>query len=531
MNVKDIQDSTILLVDDNPETLAPLGEYLKIRGFSVCSVENGKQALDISQRNQPDIILLDVLMPGMTGFDVCRHLKMHDDTKDIPVVFMSALTETVDKITGFDVGGVDYITKPFEYEEVVARISAHLRLRYLQKSLQQNNARLLREVDQRMQVEQALRESEQYARNIIESSLNMIIAVDKDRQIVEFNKAAEEAFGYTRKEVVGKNVSILYADREEASTIGQTMIEQTQSIREVYNKRKNGEVFPCLLSASTLRDTQGEVIGYMGISRDITELKRAQAELLAAHNELKEKNEQLQELNVSKDKFFSIISHDLRGSFGTLLGFAQLITENIDDYSKDRVKAFVLRLRASAERLYALLENLLTWSRIQRRVMKCLPKPINLAAIARENIELFAPQAEKKQIMLSNAIPQEMIVYADQSMVDTVIRNLVSNALKFTQAEGHVELSATKHEADSRFIAISVSDTGIGIPEEMLPRLLRLDMQYKTIGTAGEQGSGLGLILCKELVEQHGGELWVTSEVDKGTTFSFTLPKPPDKAS
>jgi PAS domain S-box-containing protein len=233
-----------------------------------------------------------------------------------------------------------------------------------------------------MLVEQALRESERYARNLIESSLNMIIAVDKDRRIVEFNKAAEEAFGYPREEVVGENVSILYADRQEASTIGQTMLEKTQSIREVYNKRKNGDVFPCLLSASTLRDTHGNVIGYMGISRDITQLKQAQTELLMAHNELKEKNTQLQELNASKDKFFSIISHDLRGSFGTLLGFAQLITENIDDYSKERVKGFVIRLRTSAERLYALLENLLTWSRIQRGVMKCLPRsPLPLPGV------------------------------------------------------------------------------------------------------------------------------------------------------
>jgi PAS domain S-box-containing protein len=468
-------------------------------------------------------------MPGMTGFDICRQLKMRDDTKDIPVVFMSALSETVDKITGFDVGGVDYITKPFEYEEVVARIAAHIRLRNLQKSLQENNARLQQEVDQRMLVEQALRESERYARNLIESSLNMIIAVDKDRRIVEFNKAAEEAFGYTREEVVGENVSILYADRQEASTIGQTMVEKTQSIREVYNKRKNGDVFPCLLSASTLRDTHGNVIGYMGISRDITQLKQAQTELLMAHNELKEKNTQLQELNASKDKFFSIISHDLRGSFGTLLGFAQLITENIDDYSKERVKGFVIRLRTSAERLYALLENLLTWSRIQRGVMKCLPRSLNLAAVAKETIELFAPQAEKKQILLRNAIPKGIVAVADESMVDTVIRNLVSNALKFTQAEGRVELSASMHEADSRFIILSVSDTGVGIPEKMLPRLLRLDMQYKTTGTAGEQGSGLGLILCKELVEHNGGELWVTSEEGKGTTFSFTLPKSPDK--
>ena len=649
MKVKDLEHASVLIIDDNLDTLEPLHEYLGMQGCIVHVLEDGKQSVERALDIRPDIILLDVMMPRPDGFEVCRQLKAHAGTRDIPVMFMSGLTETVDKVTGFELGGVDYLTKPFQYQEAAVRLAAHISISRLQKRLQENNECLQQEIGQRQKAEAALRdneerfrtifenapvminaydtqrgyrlwntecerclgytkddimghadplallfpdqaqrmqitrdlneatgifreyavinragrqcaqlwatfrlpagdvisvghditerkaaedallESQQYARNIIESSLNMIITVDQERRIVEFNRAAEEAFGYRRDETIGEAVSMLYADSVEASTIGQTMVQETQSIREVYNRRKNGDVFPCLLSASTLHDSRGDVIGYMGISRDITALKRAQAELLAAHDELKEKNIQLAELNASKDKFFSIIAHDLRGSFGTLLGFAQLVTENIDGYSRDRIKTFVGRVRTSAERLYTLLENLLTWSRIQRGIMQGTPREIQLFMLVRENMELVSDKSEQKQVLVRNLVPETCRAYADMSMVDTVLRNLLVNALKFTPDGGRIDVTAAPH-ADG-MVAITVSDTGVGIPADYVPQLLQIDTHYKTAGTDGEQGSGLGLILCKELVEHNHGTLWVASEEGMGTTFTFTLPQCPQAAT
>jgi PAS domain S-box-containing protein len=649
MDVKDLEHAIVLIIDDNLDVLEPLREYLALQGCTVYAIDDGQQAVDTTLQYHPDIVLLDVMMPRPDGFEVCRRLKAHDGTRHIPVMFMSGLSETVDKVTGFELGGVDYLTKPFQYQEAAVRLAAHISINRLQQRLQENNVHLQQEIEQRQQAEAALRENEerfrtifehapvminayderrgyilwnnecerrlgytkdeimahrapltllfpehaqrmqimidlaeadgvfreytisdkdgrqrvqlwatfrlpagdvisvghditerkaaedallesqQYARNIIESSLNMIITVDQERRIVEFNRAAEAVFGYQRAEVIGKNVSMLYADSVEASNIGQTMVAETQSIREVYNRRKNGEVFPCLLSASTLRDFRGDVIGYMGISRDITELKQAQTEVLNAHNELKEKNAQLAELNASKDKFFSIIAHDLRGSFGTLLGFTQLVTENIDGYSKERIRTFVGRVRSSAERLYALLENLLTWSRIQRGIMQGAPRDIDLYALVRENMALVTDKSEQKRITLQNSVPEDCRVHADLSMVDTVLRNLLSNALKFTPEDGRIDVSV--HQHTEQMIAVSVSDTGVGIPKEYLPQLLRIDTPYKTPGTDGEQGSGLGLILCKELIEHNRGELWVTSEEGMGTTFTFTLMQSPQASA
>ena len=239
--------------------------------------------------------------------------------------------------------------------------------------------------------------------------------------------------------------------------------------------------------------------------------------------ELEAQKIELAELNASKDKFFSIISHDLRSPFNALLGFTQILSENLEQYSLEETRQKVEKIRTSAERLFALLENLLTWSRIQRGAIEYSPEAIDLWELAEDNVDLFLPNAEHKQINLRHHIPQGTMIYADYSMINTVIRNLTSNALKFTSAGDHVEILSRPQ--DERWIEIAVSDTGKGIPPDVLPKLLRIDAHHTTEGTGGEKGTGLGLILCRELVEKNGGKIWIESELGKGSTFCFTVPK------
>ncbi|GAK51221.1 response regulator receiver sensor signal transduction histidine kinase [Candidatus Moduliflexus flocculans] len=239
--------------------------------------------------------------------------------------------------------------------------------------------------------------------------------------------------------------------------------------------------------------------------------------------ELEAQKIELAELNASKDKFFSIISHDLRSPFNALLGFTQILSENLERYSLEDIRQKVEKIHTSAERLFALLENLLTWSRIQRGAIEYSPEVIDLWELAEDNIELFLPNAEHKQINLFHHIPKGMRVYADYSMINTVIRNLTSNALKFTSAGERVDLLARPY--DEQWVEVAVADTGRGIPPEVLPKLLRIDAHHTTEGTGGEKGTGLGLILCRELVEKNGGTLWIESELGKGSTFRFTVPK------
>ena len=252
------------------------------------------------------------------------------------------------------------------------------------------------------------------------------------------------------------------------------------------------------------------------------QVKERTVELEARHLELQEKNTQLHASNASKDKFFSIISHDLRSPLSTLLGFAQLLSEQIRTAPIDLVAEYACKILNSAERLNALLENLLSWSRLQRGVMEHCPEEISLYELIEDNLALFASKAESKHIRLSSSVGEEVRVYADYQMVNTVARNLLSNALKFSRSGDSIQISAT---ISDRHVEIAVADTGPGIHAEDLPKLFRVDSHYTNIGTAGEAGTGLGLLLCQEMVEKNSGSIWVESEIGKGTTFRFTLPK------
>jgi PAS domain S-box-containing protein len=248
---------------------------------------------------------------------------------------------------------------------------------------------------------------------------------------------------------------------------------------------------------------------------DITECKRVEEALW-------ESEKQLKELNASKDSFFSIIAHDLRGPLSSLRALIQSTAENLDSLRPDELEKLVRLERRATENLCNLLENLLTWARIQKGVIEYHPQKIDMQYIVARNMKLLMPNAEHKQITLRSSVRKETWVYGDLHMVEILIRNLISNALKFTKAGGTVVVSATQHE---QYVEISVSDTGIGIPEKSLPKLFRIDTKYKRLGTNREPGTGLGLILCKEFVEKLGGRIWVESEEGKGTTFRFTLPK------
>jgi two-component system sensor histidine kinase/response regulator len=381
MNTDNASEGVILVVDDDPDNLGVLFDYLDSVGFKVLLVQNSENALIQAEIKKPDIILLDILMPGLDGFETCRRLKENDKTRDIPVIFMTALSDTTNKVKGFKMGAVDYITKPFQQEEVLARVNTHLTIRKLQQQLEAKNALLEEQV------------------------------------------------------------------------------------------------------------------------------------------------EQLSELNASKDKFISMISHDLQSPFSSLRGLIQFTAENLEGYNKSELGNIMDLLGNSTDNLYALIENLLTWSRIQRGVLEHCPQRIDIRDIVTQNINLFTQNAEDKQITLRNLIEEMTAVYADFNMVNAVVRNLLSNALKFTKSGGKVEFSAKQN---GEYVEVSVTDTGIGIGKEHLSKLFRIDARYKRLGTAREKGTGLGLILCKEFIEKHGGTIWIESEVDQGSTVKFTLPRNPD---
>ena len=360
----EIRNSTILIVDDNPTNLDVLFNYLNDFGFKVLLAHDGESALDLVIKEKPDLILLEILMPGMGGFEVCRKLKNIGETLDIPIVFISALSDTSNKIKGFELGGVDYITKPFQQDEVLARVIAHLTIRNQQKSLREASA--------------------------------------------------------------------------------------------------------------------------------------------------------------SKDRLFSIISHDLRGAFGNILGLSQFLAESNNDLTKKEIEEIAGKCHNAIKITFALLENLLHWSRLQTGRVVFQPDILDLEYIVKKVFDLFGQNAQNKNIKLQTNIDNSFKAFADENMAFTVLRNLIHNAIKFTKAEGIISVEAAEK---GEMIEISVKDSGVGIPQDVLINLFNLENPNSAKGTAEEKGTGLGLILCKELIEKNGGQIWIESKVTIGTKVFFTIPK------
>jgi len=249
--------------------------------------------------------------------------------------------------------------------------------------------------------------------------------------------------------------------------------------------------------------------------------QKANRLLAKQQKEIEAQRDQLHELNVTKDKFFSIIGHDLRNPFSALIGLTKLLVSEFDNFPKDQIKELLESIYKSSENTYNLLGNLLEWARSQTGRIQWHPEDIELNQVARSTVELLTRNAHQKNIRVQNEINGKTMVTADKNMLQTVFRNLISNAIKFTPDGGLVTIRS--RETDN-FIETRVSDTGVGIAGKDIEKLFRIDTHFSRSGTKDEQGTGLGLILCKEFLAKNGGKIWVESQVGKGSSFIFTLP-------
>jgi len=244
--------------------------------------------------------------------------------------------------------------------------------------------------------------------------------------------------------------------------------------------------------------------------------KRAD-ELIIANYELK----QLLQLNADKDLFISILAHDLRSPFNALLGLSELLTENIRKLHIDEIEDIANNINKTAQNTYKLLEDTLMWARTQSGKIPFEPQKLNFADICKNILEIVKPNADAKNITTNYFSVDEINIFADNDMLKAVLRNLISNAIKFTNTGGQIDIYTEKNQRD---VTITISDTGIGITPDNLKKLFDISQIHTTTGTDEETGSGLGLVLCKEFIEKHGGKIWVESEYGEGSKFKFTLP-------
>jgi PAS domain S-box-containing protein len=382
------------------------------------------------------------------------------------------------------------------------------------------NSLLMQSIVKHKQDEEALAKEQYLMSTLLDNLPDHIYFKDLESRFIRINIAQAKCLGLNdSSQAIGKtdfdffteeHASMAYNDEQ---TIIQTGKSLTKEEKLVLPNSPDSWVYVTKLP---IRDKDGKIIGTFGISREITERKLAE-------EEIKLKNELLQAINAEKDKFFSIIAHDLRSPLSAFVEATQILTEEIQTMNIEEIKEITVSMKTSAANIFSLLENLLEWSRLRRGGMEFLPEKLDLKIKIGECIDVLSESARKKGVDIAVLIPDELEVYADNHMFDSVIRNLISNAIKFTPVGGKVSVAADT--ISNHFVEIKISDSGIGMTPELKSKLFLLSEKTNRNGTAGETSTGLGLLLCKEFIEKHGGEISVESEVGKGSTFRFTIPE------
>lgn len=361
----------ILIVDDVMSNVLLLKVLLTNEKFAIATASNGRQALEQVEKENPDLVLLDVMMPDMSGFEVAQHLKSNPNTADIPIIFLTALNSTADIVKGFQVGANDFISKPFNKEELIIRVTH-------------------------------------------------------------------------------------------------------------------------------------------------------QISLVAAKRLILSKTEELQRTIAGRDKLYSVIAHDLRSPMGSIKMVLNMLILNLPS---EKIGAEMYELLTMAnqttEDVFSLLDNLLKWTKSQIVKLNVVYQDVDLVEVTDGVIEIFSMVASLKKIRIHEMKPEKMMVNADIDMLKIVVRNLLSNAIKFSKENSEV---LVKMEEVDGMAVVSVQDYGCGISEEGQKKLLHTDTHFSTFGTNNEEGSGLGLLLCKDFVVKNGGKLWFTSKEGEGSIFSFSIP-------
>ncbi|MFS2441217.1 response regulator [Bacteroides uniformis] len=361
----------ILIVDDVMSNVLLLKVLLTNEKFAIATASNGRQALEQVEKENPDLVLLDVMMPDMSGFEVAQHLKSNPNTADIPIIFLTALNSTADIVKGFQVGANDFISKPFNKEELIIRVTH-------------------------------------------------------------------------------------------------------------------------------------------------------QISLVAAKRLILSKTEELQRTIAGRDKLYSVIAHDLRSPMGSIKMVLNMLILNLPS---EKIGAEMYELLTMAnqttEDVFSLLDNLLKWTKSQIGKLNVVYQDVDLVEVTDGVIEIFSMVASLKKIRIREMKPEKIMVNADIDMLKTVVRNLLSNAIKFSKENSEV---LVKMEEVDGMAVVSVQDYGCGISEEGQKKLLHTDTHFSTFGTNNEEGSGLGLLLCKDFVVKNGGKLWFTSKEGEGSIFSFSIP-------
>lgn len=372
------------------------------------------------------------------------------------------------------------------------------------------------DISLRKKIEEDLIQSEAKFRILLEESTDPIFSFSANGRYLYVNKAFANGVGKMPEEIINKTIWDVFPPgeaRKRVAALTEVIESGIEKVIEV-KVHSHGADSYYLTTISPIKNRQGTVETVICSSKNITERK-------ATEEKLENYALQLTIANDTKDKFFSIIAHDLKGPVNVILGFSELLAEKLVRYKNRAIKEYAEIVQTTAIQTARLLDNLLEWARLQKGNIPFEPEFVNLNEIVADINILMREVALKKQVTIEAFIPNQLVVFADTNMINTVLRNLISNAIKYSSTGGKVVVEATEQED---LVEISVIDRGVGISEEIRSTLFKQGLKSSNPGTANERGTGLGLILCKEFVDQLGGRIWVDSGLGAGSTFYFTVP-------
>lgn len=452
------------------------------------------------------------------------HSESHDQLLVEPEIFLGKLLDDIlpHEVLGITqqkvesvlaTGNPDYST----YEMEIGGKLRYFESRYVPCG-QSEVLSIVRDITDQRLAEIALQLTKESYLDIFNSVSEAIYVMDESGSFIDVNKGAEKMYLSSQEEIIGQSLQTVAAPLLNNLDEIQSLINQVKETGEpaffdFWVERKNGEIFPKEVIVNKGKYFGKDVL--IITARDITEKKQEE-------ERMKFKNEELLNLNAEKDKFFSIVAHDLRSPFNSFLGLTQIMAEDLQSLSMSQIQNIALSMSKSANNLYALLENLLAWSRLQRGMTSFDPKSFLLVPKITESLELVCEMANRKGIETAINMQEDLVVFADQNMLESTIRNVALNAVKFTSKGGKITISARSASRNS--IEISVRDTGIGMSSDILGKLFHIDEHISRVGTEGEASTGLGLLLSRDFIEKHGGRIWAESEEGKGSTFFFTFP-------
>lgn len=514
----------ILLIEDNPDDIFFIQNILQNNTrftFSLQTANRLTEAYSILNKSEIDIILLDLKLPDSAGLDTYKNL--HNKFPGHPVIILSGDDDEKVSIKAVANGAQDYIFKN------------DLNSGYLIKSI-------LYAIE-RWQITRNLKTSLSLLDTALDSTVEGLIAVNNNGDVNKINNITREVWRLPKeiKNITGFNqfLNLIKNKVESVNFITKAYdFDQSQDIltfdtvtlkdgRTIEIKSKPqyldnaivGRVWSFYDVSHTV-NTEIEIKNYIEqLSSNQEAINRKAFELFQVNKQLQESEEQLYLSNKNKDKFFSIIAHDLKSPFTTLIGMSELLLEDYKEFSEEEKIEFISSINATSKDIFNLLENLLDWSRLQSGKFDYIPEKINIRKMTDSVMNIFRYTLSNKKIRAINNTVAGTYVNADSNMINTIFRNLISNAIKFTNPGGTITLDQKDLENGYEF---SVSDTGIGIPKDKLENLFKSNKSQN--GTADEKGTGLGLYLCNEMVNKHSGYMRVESEEKKGTSFIFYIP-------